>query len=117
MATAQDHLKQVKHNKAFLAKIDEAEYPDWAATVIFYIAVHLVQRLFAINGWDCENHSRRNKILREHFPTVWDAYQRLYIFSRTSRYRCMTVKPSDISELEHRLNRVEDEIEKLINLQ
>ena len=33
---------QYQHNRAFCHAIDDGKYPDWAITIRFYVAVHMV---------------------------------------------------------------------------
>lgn len=115
MATAQDHLEQANHNRAFYATIDGAQFPDWAATVMFYTAVHMTQRLFCIHGGRGGSHTRRNRTLREQYPRVWREYHKLYSYSRLARYRCMRSRAEDVEFLERRLRKVEAEIEALVS--
>ena len=112
MATAEDHKKQALHNERFLTTIDTTEYPDWAATAIFYAAVHRVQMLFETCGGAGGNHHRRNNTLRAQYPDVWKQYQPLYTFSRLSRYRCMETKPEHVPYLQRRYGRVIREIDE-----
>ncbi len=66
MATAEEHRRQAIHNETFLATIDVELYPDWAATVIFYAAVHRVQTLIETCGGNTGSHNARNQTLRTH---------------------------------------------------
>jgi len=38
--TEQQHLKQARHNLRLFDQLDVAQFPDWAATLLFYCAVH-----------------------------------------------------------------------------
>ena len=114
MATANDHRKQAEHNERFLDTLNKQQFPDWAATVIFYAAVHRVQRLFETLGGSGGSHHRRNKTLRSKYPKVWKQYQPLYTFSRLSRYRCMETRPEDVAPLETRYRRVVNRIDDLM---
>ncbi|MEX0716152.1 MAG: hypothetical protein WD066_06180 [Planctomycetaceae bacterium] len=113
MATAEEHENQAAHNHRFLGSIDRDEYPDWAATAIFYTAVHLVQMLFVKKGGAGGSHIKRNKTLRTDCREVWKSYQPFYAFSRLSRYWCLRVSASDIPYLERRLERVRRTIQEL----
>ena len=114
MATAEEHKQQALHNERFLATIDRDEYPDWAATVIFYAAVHRVQMLFETCGGVGGNHHQRNKTLRKLYLGVWKNYQPLYTFSRLSRYWCMKTKPEHIPYILRRYDRVVRAIDDLM---
>jgi hypothetical protein len=115
MATAQDHLRQAQHNRDFLARIDAATYPDWAATVMFYTAVHRAQQLFEMCGGSGGTHKKRNNTLRDLYPAVWREYYKLYSYSRLARYRCMQSKPEHVPHLERRLRQVESAIERRLS--
>lgn len=110
MATPDEHRQQAEHNREFLKTIDKSLFPDWAATVIFYIALHEVQMMLQSKGYDLQNHRDRNRRLRESFRDVWRQYSRLYNFSRLSRYRCMDTKAHQIPPLEERLVKLEAEV-------
>jgi hypothetical protein len=111
MTRAADHKAQANHNRSFLSTIDKARFPDWAATVIFYTAVHRVQELLRTKGGKGGGHVQRNRTLRTKYPKVWREYQPLYTFSRLARYWCMQVKPDHVPYVERRLGRVEREID------
>jgi hypothetical protein len=113
MATESEHLKQAQHNRKFLNEIDHEKFPDWAATVAFYTAVHLVRSLLKRSGENCNSHSSRNKKLRHKYPNVWKLYQPLYSYSRLARYWCMRVKPGDVPYIVRRLNKVEREVQTI----
>lgn len=114
MATEKDHQLQARHNTRFLETIDVQEYPDWAATVMFYSAVHLVQMLFSKKGGRGGNHRKRNDTLRKQYPEVWKHYEPLHAFSRLARYWCMKVTPEQIPYLKRRFGRLQREIEKFM---
>ena len=110
MATENEHERQADHNQKFLDDLDPTKYPDWAATVAFYIAVHRVQALLRVSGDRCKSHQKRNNILRAKFPSVWKHYQPLYSFSRLARYWCMRVQPDHVPYIRRRLGKVEQAI-------
>src|SRR5690348_12499946 len=107
MATETEHLNQAQHNRKLLNEIDHEKFPDWAATVAFYTAVHLVQALLKKSGDNCNSHSSRNKRLRQKHPSVWKLYQPLYSYSRLARYWCMKLKHDDVPYVIRRLNKIE----------
>ena len=48
MATESDHISLANHNHGLLLHLlAHGGYPDWAATVGFYKAVHIVEAVFA----------------------------------------------------------------------
>src|SRR5439155_18748935 len=58
----------------------------WAATVAFYAALHLVDRLAARINYHPGNHSDRNSFVTSQHRPIWAAYNALYGPSRTARY-------------------------------
>lgn len=64
MGTRSDHAEKAEHNQRFLESIDSQEYPDWAVTVAFYRALHLVEMLFAASGHHSDNHRDRHDHLK-----------------------------------------------------
>ncbi|MBI1901025.1 MAG: hypothetical protein HYS13_07935 [Planctomycetia bacterium] len=110
MATESEHQQQATHNEQFLNAIDHTKYPDWFATVAFYVAVHLVQSLFCVSGDWCKSHQQRNDLLRRKFSQVWRQYQPLYAYSRLARYWCMKVSPDHVPYIRRRLGKVHSQI-------
>jgi hypothetical protein len=58
----------------------------WAATVAFYAALHLVDRLAARVNYHPGNHTDRNAFVTGQQRPIWNAYNALYQASRTARY-------------------------------
>jgi hypothetical protein len=114
MATAHEHETQATHNQTFLESIDSQRFPDWYATVAFYQAVHLVEKLFRVKGGKTGNHRTRNYTLKTKYLSVWRDYKTLYSFSRLARYRCMKVKKDQVAFIKQRLERVQRTIDKLV---
>lgn len=113
MATPQQHQTQADHNQSFFETIDTSTFPDWAATVAFYKAVHLVEKLFRQRGQRSGNHTRRNNILKTQYLPIWRNYKALYSFSRLARYWCMQVTAEHVRLIVRRLQKVEAEIRNL----
>jgi hypothetical protein len=115
MATESEHRQQAQHNAELLATFDHARFPDWAATVAFYQAVHLIEMLFAHDGrTPSGSHKTRNQILKRHYPDLWKEYRPLYAFSRTARYWCMKVNDTHVAYVLRRLRRVEHIVAELV---
>ena len=108
MATESEHRQQAQHNAEFLRAIDGNQFPDWVVTVAFYRAVHLVEMLFAHDNRQAGgSHTGRNQALKRHYGKLWNEYRPLYNLSRTARYWCMAVKPSNMKYAIGRLLQVE----------
>ena len=88
MPNSKQHREQASHNTAFLAAIDVQRFPDWAAVVAFYAAVHLVERLRAKVGEHSINHIDRLAFLRRpaYRNTLFKAFHVLYNASLIARY-------------------------------
>lgn len=116
MATETEHRQQAQRNQDFLDSIDAAKFPEWAVTVAFYKAVHLVELLLAkkslghLSGY----HSQRNNLLKRRYPGLWKDYGPLYRFSRVARYWCLHVEPRHVPPIIKRLERAERTVYKLL---
>jgi hypothetical protein len=113
MATPDQHQAQADHNQRFFETIRPSEFPDWAATVAFYKAVHLVEKMLRIRGQRSGSHTRRNNLLKTQYLPVWRHYKALYSFSRLARYWCLQVREEDVQYIIRRLQKVEVEVRNL----
>lgn len=86
MATRSEHALKVGENKSLLADLDAARWPQWATTLAFYTALHLLEQLLAEAGLHPQDHTRRNELLAEYHPTAYLTYSNLYQASRLARY-------------------------------
>jgi hypothetical protein len=88
------HIEQAKSNARFLSLFDLArtQHPDWAITVAFYTAVHLVEALFAVQCLHHENHAPRNTQVSLSLPEVAGNYVAMYVASRRARYQCADIR-------------------------
>ena len=91
MATESDHIKLANRChvtlKYLLADVDN--HPEWAVTVAFYKAVHIVEAVFAHEkGWHSNSHSWRLDVLKEqlNYKPIFKPFRTLYSLSRTARY-------------------------------
>ena len=63
------------------------EYLDWQITTLFYSALHLFNRHFALRGIKMpKNHRERFKLIERQLPSMSKAYLRLKSLSEQSRY-------------------------------
>ncbi len=93
------HLEQYQHNRDFLEHgiSDTNKFADWAVTVTFYCAVHIVEAALANMQIHSKNHKDRGekiKNLRCHKLKIY--YKDLYSRSITSRYNCITQTSKDV---------------------
>ncbi|MGI8887010.1 MAG: hypothetical protein ACR2G9_08860 [Gaiellaceae bacterium] len=89
--TSAQHLAWAEQNEKIFNAI-RAKWPDWAATLLFYVAVHEVQALIVDAASERpETHKERNILIRKHWRgTVWGPYEHLSQLSRNARYDCHT---------------------------
>jgi hypothetical protein len=92
--TTDVHRRQAEHNLGLALELDYNRYPDWAAVVMFYCAVHWVEAVLAeLSPADQEHsatHRSREARMRAH-PTVftepvYDAFRWLKTWSVHARY-------------------------------
>ena len=89
MATEGDHIRLANRNHEFLLKLlQDGDFPDWAVTVAFYKAVHVVEAVFAASmAFDSTSHSVREERLKiPRFKDIWKDYSHLLTASRIARY-------------------------------
>jgi hypothetical protein len=110
MATEAEHNAKAASNQAFLDGIDPAAYPDWAVTVAFYKAVHVVEGLLVRKGHVTRSHTARNQILKRRFRPVWRHYRPLYDLSRTARYWCVPITAANVADARRWLAGVESAV-------
>jgi len=65
MPAAPDHETQARHNEALVQFVINSPFTDWAATGIFYAAVHYIEAWLDRNfGEHSQNHSERYNHIR-----------------------------------------------------
>lgn len=93
MPAARDHQAQAQHNRQLLAHlcIGACTHPDWATTVAFYTAVHLLEAYFDRKQKPhSKTHAQRYFTLTSmpELSPVNRSYQELKDLGRVSRYDC-----------------------------
>lgn len=86
---AQAHLDAVRENDYAYKGIPE-EFPGWKAVVLFYMAVHLMEALFAIKGLHHQEHSSRERYIKQHHSSIWNEYSFLKSESQKARYLALS---------------------------
>lgn len=87
MGTTAQHQAKADHHLAFLRTIPD-DFPDWLATVAFYAAVELVERLLAERDLHSKSHEDRNQCIRRDFRRIHKDFKALYNASLECRYGC-----------------------------
>ncbi|OGW80007.1 MAG: hypothetical protein A3G33_08070 [Omnitrophica bacterium RIFCSPLOWO2_12_FULL_44_17] len=97
------HINQVLHNIDFLKFfLSSDKYNDWAITVSFYIAVHVVdlalinKNIINLTQPHEENHKYRNDSVKQHFSSIANAYMFLYRKSKSCRYKFYTPNQTEV---------------------
>jgi hypothetical protein len=65
MPSSSEHKEKAEKNSAFLAQA-ELISPEWAATIAFYVALHLVERLCACENTHSGKHQDRLSWINKH---------------------------------------------------
>ena len=87
MPSADNHRTKADKNRAFLATICHKTHPEWAVTVIFYCAVHNIERLRAAQyGEHSKDHRDRIAFVQSVCPLIHSEYKTLEVASRIARY-------------------------------
>jgi hypothetical protein len=88
MGTAAQHQQKAEHHLRFLGAIAD-DYSDWLATVAFYAAVELIERLLSDRGRHSKNHEDRNNAVRRDYQNIHKAFKALYNASLDARYESL----------------------------
>jgi hypothetical protein len=90
--TKNEHLDKAKANERFAASLDMSDpvHAEWDLTVIFYVAVHIVQAYFSTLGLSYTTHTNRASAIYKDkkIRGVYDDYRELENMSREARYEC-----------------------------
>jgi len=94
MAAAALHLRKAEYNELFLKNTDfGGNHLDWAATIIFYSALHYLRAFFAREGFPNADSYQAIETLFASLPMLqrnlplWFAYRELKDQSWEARYR------------------------------
>lgn len=90
MPTLIEHGEHSQHNIDFLASFLLKHSNDWAVTVMFYIAVHVMEAVLGKENIHCQNHqTRKNELEKLDVDGLKDAlrlYRNLERKAHDSRY-------------------------------
>jgi hypothetical protein len=98
MPNTAEHWSQGEHNEAFYQGIDKDVYSDWAATALFYSALHYIDAFLAGIGIDPGGHDDRDSEVanRKELRPLARQYFRLKNRSRDARYNCGKFHPQEL---------------------
>ena len=106
MKTRDEHLKQASNNEDFAERLlqsGDAASVTWAATLVFYSAVHYGRAFLAARGpLTIRTHSGFESIFRQSWaaPTnVLAHYRLLKVYSERARYDCVEYSAAEVMRL------------------
>lgn len=107
-----EHEWQAAHNARLLSEplLDphSTKYPDWAINVMFYKAVHIIDKALACRGViDVRNHEHRKKSIAKHLRGCLGCFQAFEDLNRKTRYGIMRPTPVDIEDALQLLSEIE----------
>ncbi len=120
MPSSTDHIHQANHNRSLATNLSTGtvEYPDWAVTVAFYTALHIVESYFARKrGIHSADHKNRdsNFVSFPELRSVYRNYAELKRLSMKSRYQCQLASwnATEVQNAIKLLNKIESHINTL----
>lgn len=118
MPSLQKHLDKFNHNKSLISSsffdLDNTQYLDWVVTIVFYSAVHLVEKELA--AFNVTTHSKshvereRNILKIAKFKHIYTQYHSLYNQSIRSRYDCCKFSKPEVQAIIDLLQDIEGKI-------
>lgn len=114
--TPAEHYDQAQRNEELYNELggSRSKRPEWAVTVLFYVAVHEVEAMFRKRRWlgSADHYERRQRIqgLSSDLATAYDSLEDM---SRQARYECVRHSEARIALAEISLSIVRREIAKL----
>lgn len=85
MPAEQEHQSAYdRHHLSYCDTVDG--HPDWAAVMLFYCAVHQVERLLAIDNLHSSEHADREWEVKTRYMSLWSNYRALKSESLKTRY-------------------------------
>lgn len=121
MPSAQEHLDQYRKNKSSLEKVMSIDKPpyDWAVTIAFYTAVHLIEKFIVEKhpkGKSSSDHEDRMnwvKMISELKP-IRSYYTALSQSSWQSRYMCIPFDKDATNKTIDHLEKIEQALKKYV---
>ncbi len=118
MPIAAVHSRQAAHNKAFLAEFNLTEtiYLDWAVTVMFYVALHLVETYLATKDLHPTAHRIRDDYLSRtaDLRPIYRSYRELEHHSQKARYQGTRFSIETVETLSGDLQTIEKHIQSVL---
>ena len=107
-----EHEWQISHNAQLLSEplldITETKYLDWVITIMFYKAVHVIDKALAERGVvDIWTHEKRNESIRKHLRGLFGHFQAFEELSRKTRYEVLRPTATDMNDAIQLLHGIE----------
>jgi hypothetical protein len=104
LPTEAEHFEQFEHNARIAKRMADSADFDWAVTVLFYAALHLVQVYIVRKGVRVENHWERDRYIlaSAELRPILDSYRALRVHSENTRYKCRKFLQSEFDEIRNR---------------
>lgn len=101
MSKVAKHKNQAQHNENFYEKIRQDSFTDWAATGLFYAALHYIEGYLESKGIRVGNHKERAKWvnIEKQLKSLYPHYRILYDISVNARYKFHRLTKTDLSRL------------------
>ena len=101
MSKANKHTQQASHNKEFYDLIKNHPFYDWAATGLFYAAIHYIEGYLSTKSISVGNHRDRLTYISriKDLKPIYNQYRMLYDVSVNARYKFLKLKRKDVEEL------------------
>lgn len=114
MASSEEHLAQAEHNESTASALAGSGFYDWAATCLFYAALHWVQAYLVRRGQVPGSHRQREALMRTRpeLRSIVDAYRVLKTDSESARYDCRRFSRDDFERLMGHCRAVRDRIQE-----
>ncbi|MEF8818850.1 MAG: hypothetical protein V5A31_10090 [Haloferacaceae archaeon] len=98
MPQEQEHQQKAQENEELADSLegdgDYQDADDWVLTMLFYTALHNVERKLAESNMHSGNHNERKHNIKTEIDhrSLWQDYKELKDWSEQARYDCMDIK-------------------------
>ena len=100
MPSKNQHLQKARHDEEFVQFLDSTavKFTDWAATGLFYAALHYVEAYFATRGTHSPDHrARDSSVYRDkRLRQIYNDYNELKNFSINARYYIIPIATDEL---------------------
>jgi len=107
-----EHLAQAAKNRKLAETLAKTEFLDWAVTIYFYVAVHVIESYLAIHVYHSTDHDQRRDYINRipQLRTVIKEYLALERVSRQARYYAQPITHEHLRIAQENLAKVEAQV-------